>query len=42
METLEQKIALAADLTVAVVNGDLIITGDANDNAFTLEHGSAS
>ena len=37
MEVLEQKIALAADLSVAVVNGDLIINGDANNNWFTIE-----
>jgi hypothetical protein len=37
MEALEQKIALAADLSVAVVNGDLIITGDDNPNLITIE-----
>ncbi len=40
MEVLEQKIALAADLSVAVVNGDLIINGDANPNLFTIEPAS--
>lgn len=41
MEALEPKIALAADLSVAVVNGDLIISGDANPNLFTIEPADA-
>lgn len=38
-ESLEEKVPLAADLTVEVVNGDLVITGDANPNSFILEPG---
>jgi hypothetical protein len=37
MEMLESKIPMAADLTVAVVNGDLLITGDDAVNHFILE-----
>lgn len=36
-ESLEEKVALAADLSVQVINGDLVITGDANPNSFLLE-----
>ncbi|QEG34213.1 hypothetical protein [Bythopirellula goksoeyrii] len=39
MEVLEKKQLLAADLSVAVIDGDLVITGDANPNAFALRSG---
>ena len=38
MECLEEKIALAANLTVDVIDGDLVITGDANPNSFILDN----
>lgn len=41
MEVLEKKQLLAADLTVAVIDGDLVITGDAEPNAFILRSGDA-
>ncbi|MDZ4657125.1 MAG: hypothetical protein SH868_06050 [Bythopirellula sp.] len=37
IECLEEKIALAANLTVDVIDGDLVITGDAEPNSFLLE-----
>ncbi len=37
IECLEEKIALAGNLTVEVIDGDLVITGDANPNSFTLD-----
>jgi hypothetical protein len=37
IEALEEKIALAGDVTVAVINGDLVITGDAADNSLVVE-----
>lgn len=37
MERLEQKVPLAADLTVEVINGNLFITGDNGDNRFYFE-----
>ena len=40
METLEDKRPLAADLIVEVINGDLVITGDAGDNRFYIQSGS--
>lgn len=38
-ESLEQKQLLAADLSVAVIGGDLVITGDAEPNSFILSSG---
>ncbi len=38
-ESLEQKQLLAADLSVAVIGGDLVITGDAEPNSFILRSG---
>ncbi|TWU29469.1 hypothetical protein [Bythopirellula polymerisocia] len=40
-ESLEKKQLLAADLTVAVIDGDLVITGDAEPNSFVLRSGVA-
>ncbi len=40
MEVLEDKRPLAANLFVDVVDGDLIITGDAGDNRFFIQSGS--
>jgi hypothetical protein len=40
METLEDKRPLAANLFANVVNGDLVITGDAGDNRFYIQRGS--
>jgi hypothetical protein len=37
MEKLESKIALAADVSISVVNGDLLITGDDNVNHLFIE-----
>ncbi len=37
IECLEEKIALAANLTVDVIDGDLVIAGDAEPNSFLLE-----
>jgi hypothetical protein len=37
MECLEEKVPLAGDVMIAVVNGDLVITGDAADNSFIIE-----
>lgn len=40
MEMLEDKRPLAANLFANVVNGDLVITGDAGDNRFYIQSGS--
>lgn len=40
MERLEEKVPLAGDVTVAVVNGDLLITGDVQANSLIVEEGS--
>lgn len=39
-EMLEAKRTLTANLTVAVVDGDLIVTGDSGDNVFILQGGA--
>lgn len=41
IEALEEKVPLAGDVSVAIVDGDLLITGDTADNWFAIEQPEA-